>query len=388
MSRKAGIVVHERYFWHIAGNVLGHDPHGLAVSRGRYNEPWAPFENADTKRRIWNLVQACELDQHLLRVAPRPADDVDLLRVHTARYVNSVRDLSERDEGADAGECARFCIGSFDIAVLAAGGVMSALDAIVAGEVKRVYVLCRPPGHHAEADRGRGFCLFNNIAIGAKYALNKWPSQVRRIAIVDYDVHHGNGTEQAFYDSSDVLFISVHQERLYPIETGDISARGAGAGLGFNINVPLPPGSGIGAYDAVFDEIVVPALDAFRPDLILVSSGFDASSYDPLGRMQLPASAFADYAQRLVDAAERLCKGRICFVHEGGYSEILVPFCGLRVLEVLAERSGTASNVVDPFDAELRNYVTQALQPHQRVAIDAAKAGALDLSLLASKAQA
>jgi len=164
----------------------------------------------------------------------------------------------------------------------------------------------------------------------------------------------------------------VHQDRLYPTEGGLASERGAGAGLGFNINVPLPPGCGTGAYATVFDEIVVPALEAFRPDLILVSSGFDAAAFDHLGRMQLPASAFGSFLRKLVGVADRLCGGRIVAVHEGGYDPILGSFCGLRAIEALAERDH--SPVVDPFEDEIAGYVTQPLQPHQRAAIDAAKA--------------
>lgn len=372
MTSRCGIVVHERYFWHVAGATLGHEPHGLAPHLGRFNEPLAPFESADAKRRIWNLVQACELDRALHRVAPREASVDDLLRFHTADYVESVRLASLRDEGGNAGECARFQGGSFEIALLAVGGVLAAVDAVVNSDVKRVYCLVRPPGHHAERDRGRGFCLFNNVALGALYALHAFPRVVRRVAIVDYDVHHGNGTQQAFYESKDVLVVSVHQDRLYPTEGGLASERGAGAGLGFNINVPLPPGCGTGAYNAVFDEIVVPALDAFRPDLILVSSGFDAAAFDTLGRMQLPASAFGSFVRKLVAAADRLCGGRIVASHEGGYDSVLGPFVGLRAIEALAERDH--SPVIDPFEDEIAGYVTQPLQPHQRVAIDAAKA--------------
>jgi acetoin utilization deacetylase AcuC-like enzyme len=364
---KCGIVVHERYFWHQAGNVVGIEPAGINARIGRFNEPLAPFESPSAKRRIWNLVQACNLDAELVRIAPRSATVDELCLFHTREYVDRVHDLSLLDAGGDAGECAKFMGGSFEIATLAAGGVFAAVDAVMRGAVKRVYCLVRPPGHHAERDRGRGFCLFNNVALGAMYTLKAFPEAVKRIAIVDYDVHHGNGTQQAFYDSNQVLFISMHQDRLYPCEGGLADERGTGAGLGFNVNVPLPPGSGVGAYDAVFDEIVIPALEAFKPDLIFVSSGFDAAAFDTLGRMQLPSSSFGSFARKLCAVGS----GRVIAAHEGGYDEILGSFCGLRVIEALADVEH--SPVVDPFETEISGYVTQALQTHQRSAIDAAK---------------
>ena len=226
----------------------------------------------------------------------------------------------------------------------------------------------RPPGHHADADQGHGFCCFNNVAIAAAHAIAAL--ELRRVAVVDYDVHHGNGTEGSFYSRDDVLFVSLHQDRLYPLDTGDVDRVGEGAGRGYNLNVPLPPGSGVGAYKDAFARVVMPALEAFRPDLILVSSGFDPSFLDTLGRMLLRAEDFAWMARQLCDAADRLCGGRIVFSHEGGYSEVYVPFCGVAVLEAM---SAVDSGVKDPFAGDVGPERWLELQPHQKAAVDAAE---------------
>jgi acetoin utilization deacetylase AcuC-like enzyme len=202
---------------------------------------------------------------------------------------------------------------------------------------------------------------------------------VRRVAIVDVDVHHGNGPQQAFYARSDVLYVSLHQDELYPLDTGYVREAGEGTGRGFNVNIPLPPGSGIGAYAAAFERVVEPALRAFAPDLILVSCGFDASFLDPLGRMLLTAADFGALTDRLVACAEDLCGGRLVFAHEGGYSEVYVPFCGVAVLEALC---GGRSGVVDPFEADVGSpRWAKVCHPHQAAEI-AAAAETLKLALL------
>ena len=183
--------------------------------------------------------------------------------------------------------------GGFAIAALSCGGLLAAMEAVLSGRVQNAYALVRPPGHHAEKDQGHGFCLINNVAVAAEVALGPaWPN-ILRVAIVDIDVHHGNGPEQAFWHRRDVLYVSLHQDQLYPLDTGSVAAQGTGDGYGYNINIPLPPGCGIGAYGAAFDRVVEPALLAFQPDLILVSCGFDASFLDPLGRMLLTSHVLA-----------------------------------------------------------------------------------------------
>ena len=215
---------------------------------------------------------------------------------------------------------------------------------MLAGEVDNAYALVRPPGHHAERDWGRGYCMLAN----APLAIMKARAELGcgRVAVVDWDVHHGNGTEQAFYDDPDTLTISLHQDRLYPTDTGLMpSTSGRVTGEGANINIPLPAGSGRGAYLAAFDQVVQPALRRFGPDLIVVTSGFDAGGLDPLGRMMLSAETFSELSRRVRVLAEQLCGGRLAMTHEGGYSELHAPFCGLRVLE---ELSGAYTGVRRP----------------------------------------
>ncbi|CAM9127026.1 unnamed protein product [Phaeothamnion confervicola] len=273
--------------------------------------------------------------------------------------------------GGDAGDEAPFSHGGHEIALLSAGSAVVAVDAVMDGRCDNAYALVRPPGHHAVAVMGMGFCLYNNIVIAAHHALRHHGDTVRRVAIVDYDVHHGNGTQDAFYDDPRVLFISLHQDDNYPRPSGKVEETGAGAGTGYNLNVPLPPGSGSGAYRATFDRIVAPAVDAFRPDLLLVSSGFDGSFVDPLAQMMLTGEDFRCFAETIVELAEKHCKGRAVFMHEGGYSDAYVPFCGLAVTEALA---GCRTAVEDPLLAEANGFGYQALQPWQDAVIAAAEA--------------
>jgi acetoin utilization deacetylase AcuC-like enzyme len=228
----------------------------------------------------------------------------------------------------------------------------------------------RPPGHHAEYDSGHGFCVFNNVAIAVESLINS--QRVKRVAIVDFDVHHGNGSETHFYDRSDVLVISLHQIGLYPLNSGGVDKSGTGNGAGYNINIPLPAGSGRGAYMAAHDTIIKPALFAFKPDIIIVSAGFDASFLDPLGRMMLTAADFGNLTTALVEDADNLCNGAIVLAHEGGYSEIYVPFCGIAAIAALA-KVDAGPRSIDPFAADVGPSEYCDLQAHQEKAILLAK---------------
>src|SRR5690606_35191003 len=193
---------------------------------------------------------------------------------------------------------------------------------------------------------------------------------VERIGILDWDVHHGNGTQAAFYDDPSVLTISLHQDNVFPPNSGAVTETGTGAGEGYSINVPLPPGTGDGGYLHAMDEVVVPALRRFRPDLILVASGFDAGAMDPLARQMLTSAGYRALTQRLMDVAAEVCDGRIAMSHEGGYSPIYVPFCGLAVVETLAG----AEPFTDPLLPVVSGYAGHDLQPNQKAVIDAAAA--------------
>jgi acetoin utilization deacetylase AcuC-like enzyme len=206
---------------------------------------------------------------------------------------------------------------SGEIALLAAGGVLAAVGAVMEGRAETAFCAVRPPGHHARPEAPMGFCLFGNVAIGARHAIRRLGAS--RVAIVDWDVHHGNGTQEIFYEDPDVLFFSTHQHPWYP-GTGHAGERGAGSGEGLTINHPLPAGSGRREVFAAFRESLLPALDRFRPDLLLVSAGFDSRKGDPLGQFRLEDADFAGLTRMLGDAAARHCGGRIVSVLEGGYN--------------------------------------------------------------------
>jgi acetoin utilization deacetylase AcuC-like enzyme len=362
---KTGFLCHELYMWHDTGTASLYLQPGLNV------EPDEHAESPKTKRRMRNLLDVSGLLDELQLLKPRAATVDEVCRFHSRDYVARIKAMSD-STGGDAGELTPFGPGSYEIALLSAGGVIVAAEAVWRREVRNAYALVRPPGHHAEADRGRGFCIFGNVAIAAMSLLADHGA--RRIAVIDWDVHHGNGTQAAFYNRDDVLMISIHQDCLYPRGTGTIEERGIGKGEGFTINVPLPPGSGVGAYEQTFRQIVIPALRAYQPDMIIVSSGFDAGAVDPLGRMMMHSGGYRSLTKMFMEAADDLCGGRLLLAHEGGYSPSFVPYCGLAVMEAL---SGLDTGIIDPMLAIMEGYGQQSLQPHQAAAINAAADGAL-----------
>jgi acetoin utilization deacetylase AcuC-like enzyme len=325
----------ERCFWHGGGNYAFTLPVGGLVQPLAGGLP----ENPETKRRLLNLMRVTGIDRHLQMTGADPASDDDLLRVHPETYLSAFREMSDAG-GGELGLRTPFGPGGYEIAALSAGLAKGALFGVLRGEMDNAYALSRPPGHHCLPDFPNGFCLLANIAIAVEAALAE--GLARRIAVVDWDVHHGNGTEAIFLDRAEVLTISLHQERNYPLDTGGAEVRGTGAGVGANLNIPLPPGTGHRGYLAAFDRLVLPALEAFRPDAIVVACGFDAAAIDPLSRMLASAQTFADMTRRIRSAAERLCDGRLVLVHEGGYSEAYVPFCGHATLEALSDAPMTA----------------------------------------------
>jgi acetoin utilization deacetylase AcuC-like enzyme len=359
---QTGLVAHERYFWHDPGSGAGF------ADSSPFAQPDQHPETPESKRRLLALLEVSGLGERLTRVTPRAAEYAELRWFHTERYIEAVRTLSAAN-GGSIGDSATIGHGSYDIALLAAGGCIEAADAVLAGRVKNAYALVRPPGHHAEADHGGGYCVFGNIVLAVRHAQRI--RGVQRVAVVDWDVHHGNGTESAFIADPSVLTVSIHQERCYPIEAGQLGVSGTGAAAGTNLNIPLPPGSGHGAYLAAFDRVVLPALQRFRPEMIAVACGLDASAMDPLGRMLCTSETYRAMAARIVAAADSLCGGRLIATHEGGYSNAYVPFCGLAVIEEFAR---ARTPVVDPYLDELMQMGGQELQPHQGAAVDAAAA--------------
>ena len=245
---------------------------------------------------------------------PQPARCPLIERVHAPAYVDRLDQLRATTARPDADTLVS--PGSIAAARLAAGAAIDAVSAVVSGRARRAFALVRPPGHHAEVDRAMGFCLFNNIAIAAAHA--RAELGCRRVLIVDWDVHHGNGTQHAFFDRRDILFFSTHRFPFWP-GTGDLHEIGTDAGIGFTVNVPLPVGCGDTAYRAVFDELLVPIAEDFEPELILVSAGFDAHVRDPLGGMSMTTEGYGSLCSVVCELADRLCDGRVVLVLEGGY---------------------------------------------------------------------
>ena len=327
----------ERCFWHGGGH------YAFTLPVGGLVQPGAGLpESPETKRRLKNLLDVTGLIGALDARSAPAATDEDIARVHPAAYLAAFKALSEA-EGGELGPRAPFGRGGYGIAALSAGLALHGLRAVLSGQARNAYALSRPPGHHCLPDLPNGFCLLANIAIAIQAA--RAQGQARRFAVIDWDVHHGNGTEAIFYEDPEVLTISLHQDRNYPMNTGFAADRGRGAGRGANINIPLPPGTGHQGYLMAFDRLVIPALHAFAPETIIIACGYDAAAVDPLGRMLATADTFRQMTRRSMAAAEALCDGRLLLVHEGGYSETYVPFCGHAVLE---ELSGSALTAPDP----------------------------------------
>jgi acetoin utilization deacetylase AcuC-like enzyme len=349
---------------------MWHDTRAAAgpLAAGGWIEPDVHAENPATKRRFKNLLDASGLTSKLVEIAPREASPEELSRFHEPAYVERIRQLSESG-GGDAGGLTPFGPGSYEIACLSAGGVIAAVDAVLDGTAANVYALVRPPGHHAVRDSGMGFCIFGNVAIAVKHAHEV--RGVRRTAVLDWDVHHGNGTQSAFYSDPSVLTISLHEAYYFPPGSGRVEENGEGPGEGAALNVPLPAGSGHGAYMAAMEQVVIPAIDRFEPELIVVASGFDASFMDPLGHQVLDSSFYRAATQAVLEAAERHASGRLVLAHEGGYSTAYVPFLGLATVEELAAERTV---VEDPFLGLNEGIESIALQPHQAAAVQAAAA--------------
>ena len=273
-------------------------------------------ERIDRLRVIYSFLDGPEVEKKFLFPSFEPAAIEQIERNHDKHLVDRVAATAGKNYDfldQDTATSAR----SYEAALMAAGSVMRGVDLLVGGDIDNGFALVRPPGHHAERDRSMGFCLFNNIAVAAWHAQQE--HNLERIMIVDWDLHHGNGTQFAFYNSPQTLYLSTHQYPYYP-GTGSLEEVGSGEGEGYTVNIPLPGGLGDSDYAAIFNDIVIPVGEAYKPQLILVSAGFDIYHGDPLGSMSVGPAGFAYMTRSLQQLADNVCRGRVLVTLEGGYN--------------------------------------------------------------------
>jgi acetoin utilization deacetylase AcuC-like enzyme len=297
--------------------------------------------------RAKHLIDLYGITDRMSPLATAEATDQQLLAVHTPEHLTRVRDLACRVGGGDTGAGAPIGEGGEPVARRAAGAVIGAVDAVLAGEVDRAYALVRPPGHHALPDRGMGFCVFANVAVAIREAQRV--HGIERVLVLDWDVHHGNGTQAIFAGDPSVLFISLHQDDLFPVGWGAVDHQGEGKGTGFTVNIPLPSGGGEALYLAAFDRIVEPVARQYNPELVIISAGQDASVQDPLGRMSLTTSSYRAMTHRLMAIADECAGGRVVVAQEGGYSLRYAPYCTAAIAETLCGVSPEDARVIEPY---------------------------------------
>lgn len=311
-----GLVYHADYLLHDAG-------HGHPESPARL-------------RAIIEHLRRVSLWSALRLIEPEPAPEAAIVRVHPQAYLRRLEEAAaEAPTYLDADT--PIAPDSYRVALLAAGGVLAAVDAVMAERVRNAFVAARPPGHHALPDRAMGFCLLNNVAIGARHL--QAVHGLKRVLIVDWDVHHGNGTQAIFNEDASVLYFSTHQFPFYP-GTGAHGERGTGAGAGATVNMPLPAGSGDAEILAAFREHLIPAADTFRPDFVLISAGFDAHDADPLANLQVTETGYAELTAIVTSLADRFAAGRIVSVLEGGYDLQALPLAVEAHIRALAISEG------------------------------------------------
>lgn len=289
---KTGFVYHKDYLEHDTGN-----------------HP----ENSNRLRAILGALEESGLIEKLIPIQPKNASLDQIEYVHQPPYIKEAERVSQTEGWLDGDT--PVSRKSYKAALLASGGLISATEAVFKGDLNNAFALVRPPGHHAEPNAGMGFCLFNNVAIAARYLQKEM--DLSRILIIDWDVHHGNGTQDIFYDDPSVLYISTHQSPLYP-GTGDINEIGLGKGIGYTVNVPLPAGTGDMGYSYVMDEIVKPVSIEFKPDFVLVSAGFDCHHADQLAGMNVTSNVFSGFTETVKSIVNKTC-GKLVLTLEGGY---------------------------------------------------------------------
>jgi len=326
---------------------LVYDPIYLKHDTGQHPE------NASRLVAIVSHLERTGLKKQLKSIKPRPATIEELSLAHDKRHISHVQEVAQRGGGWLDGDTV-MSPDSYDTALYAAGGTVKATDAVMNGDVDSAFALVRPPGHHATHQEAMGFCLFNNVAVAAKYALVGY--ELERILIIDFDVHHGNGTQDIFYDDPQVLYISTHQYPFYP-GTGGIGEIGTGEGRGTTINIPLPAGCGDSEYEQVFKQIIVPAARRFQPRLILVSAGYDLHWSDGLALMQVTVSGFAWMVKVIKELADELYDGGLIFSLEGGYDLTALAASVKATLDVLLGNTV----IDDPLGQSTRRLATPSI---------------------------
>jgi acetoin utilization deacetylase AcuC-like enzyme len=331
---KVGFVYHPIYLKHDTGN---------------HPESYHRLE------AIMSHLEQTGIKPQLAPVKPREATIEELSLVHHGQHITHVQEVALRGGGwldLDTPMSAD----SYEAALYAAGGTVQATEAAVNGEVNSAFALVRPPGHHATCQQAMGFCLFNNIAIAAKYALTR--CGLERLAIIDFDVHHGNGTQEAFYDNPQVLYVSTHQYPHYP-GTGAIEETGSGKGRGTTVNIPLPRGSGDTEYQQAFEQIVAPATRRFQPQLIMVSAGYDLHWSDELASMELSITGLVLMMKIIKELAEELCDGRVVLSLEGGYDLKALAASAGATFEVLLGKQ----DIEDPLGRSPHPWAAPSIAP-------------------------
>jgi acetoin utilization deacetylase AcuC-like enzyme len=338
---RTGIVKDIRYMDHDMGSYHPESPERLKV--------------------VYEMLDGTAFGKNFIYVPVRSAEREELLFIHTSRYIDLLASTDGK-ENTYLDPDTQTSEGSYRAALLAAGGLCEAISMVHSGELKNAFALVRPPGHHAEKSRAMGFCLFNNVAIGARY------SQVglglNRVLIVDWDLHHGNGTQHSFEDDPSILYFSTHQYPYYP-GSGSRGEVGRGEGEGYTINVPLSTGYGDGEYIAIFEELLKPVALEFKPEIILVSAGFDTYMGDPLGGMSVTPEGYAGLTRSLMDIAEACCGGKVVITLEGGYNLQGMVDSTKAVLEELA--GITFTTVSDQLARSDREMVDYALGPVKEI---------------------
>ena len=350
----------EKTFWHTTRDaVLVFPPIGNLQPLTALGH----VENAETKRRFLSLVHVTGLMDELTSAKSKSITREQAEIIHDKKYLDHLQHISE-GTGGDAGFAASCGHKTYEYAMISAGLAVDALQLVLDNPKANSYALTRPPGHHCLAEEAMGFCYMANIPLAIEIAKQKNPDL--RIAVVDWDVHHGNGTQNILYDRDDVLKISLHQVDCFPRDSGHATDYGTGKGEGYNMNIPLPPGTGDGGYVYALEKMVVPALEKFNPDAIIVASGYDPGMTDPLGRMMMTSPGFVAMTNIIKSASEKL-NAPIMMTHEGGYCSAYSPILAYKTLEALA---GSSINMEDDFLIGWEGQAGTELQPLQKKLVD------------------